>query len=141
MVSVDRMRHCCAVAEYMRDYVKCNAENCEVRAEDAYMVGLLHDIGYGFMDGPGHASMGGLMLRRNSFEYWKEVYFHGSVSGEYESEMLDLLNNADLHVDGHGNQVSFELRLNDIKNRYGEDSAQFKNALALVQKLKKKGFE
>ena len=44
---------------------------------------------------------------------------------------------ADTTIDKYGNDVGQERRREVIKNRYGEDSIQYKNCVILVNELKK----
>lgn len=68
--------------------------------------------------------------------YWKEIYFHGEIDIAYESIYLDILNQADMQIDKYGNDVGYEKRLEDIKNRYGETSEIYKKCVKLVEKIK-----
>lgn len=45
---------------------------------------------------------------------------------------------ADMQINKYGEDVGFEERLKDIKNRYGEDSLTYKNAEILVKNIIKK---
>ena len=58
------------------------------------------------------------------------------LTSDYSSPELDLLNKSDICVDSLGNIVTAEERLNDIGERYGYDSSQYKDALILAEKLK-----
>lgn len=42
---------------------------------------------------------------------------------------------ADMQIDKYGNDVGFDKRLKDIKNRYGEDSIQYINAKSVIDSL------
>ena len=56
----------------------------------------------------------------------------------YQSNMLDLLNFADLTTDYNGVDVTFDERINNIKIRYGEESKQYSEAEKLAKEIKEK---
>jgi predicted molibdopterin-dependent oxidoreductase YjgC len=39
-------------------------------------------------------------------------------------------------IDKYGNDVGFNKRLDDIKNRYGEDSIQYINCVKMINELR-----
>ena len=104
--------------------------------EKFFVLGLNHDIGYEFDDGKSHNVVGGNILKRGNYKYWKEVYYHGVVQEEYSSLYLKILNTADMQVDKYGNVVGFEERLKDIKSRYGEESIAYKRCVKLIEFIK-----
>lgn len=55
----------------------------------------------------------------------KEVYYHGDIISEYTSMFLEILNKADMQIDKYGNDVGYDKRLEDIKNRYEEESKTY----------------
>ena len=50
---------------------------------------------------------------------------------------LDILNQADMQIDAHGNDVGYEARLEDIKSRYKESDV-YNKCLCLVNKIRDK---
>ena len=42
-----------------------------------------------------------------------------------------------MQIDKYGNDVGYDKRLEDIKNRYGENSVTYKNAEMLVSELRR----
>ena len=52
--------------------------------------------------------------------------------------ILEILNKADMQIDKYGNDVGYTKRLEDIKNRYGEDSIVYKNCIKLIESINKK---
>ena len=78
-----------------------------------------------------------LELEKQNYKYAKEVLYHGKPNCDYSSKALDLLNYADMHIDKKGNYVSFEQRLEDIKNRRGAYSQAFINSKQIIEELKK----
>jgi hypothetical protein len=106
--------------------------------QDLFILGYNHDIGYTLcFNNIEHNIVGGERLKENQYKYWKEVYYHGNPDCEYKSLFLKILNMADMQVDKYGNDVGYEKRLEDIKNRYGINSSQFINAVKIVDKLTK----
>ena len=115
----DRLKHCYAVAIKMIEIGKEKGLT-ENELEELFMLGYVHDIGYQFGDNENHNIIGGNVLEKSNYKYWKEVYYHGIPNSEYKSLYLDILNTADMMIDKFGNDVGFEKRLYDIKNRYGK---------------------
>lgn len=104
---------------------------------NCFLIGLNHDIGYEFeSNGLNHNKIGGQILRNNGFKYWQEVYYHGDIDCTYNSIFLDILNKADMQIDKYGNDVGYDKRLEDIKDRYGKDSITYKNCVILIESLK-----
>lgn len=132
----DRLKHSYAVAEKMVEIGK-SKNLCEEKLHKLFVLGLNHDIGYAFpQEGMEHNEIGGIILKKSSYEYWQEVYYHGDPDADYESLELDILNQADMQIDKFGNDVGDERRLDDIKSRYGEDSVVYQKCLKLVTKCK-----
>ena len=106
--------------------------------KDLFVLGYNHDIGYEFSNkGINHNVIGGEILKENGFKYWKEVYYHGEINLDYKSMYLEILNQADMQIDKYGNDVGYEKRLEDIKQRYGEESIVYQKAYKLVKRLNK----
>ena len=134
-MDMDKLKHSYNVAKKMQQIgKKLNLSNEEIN--DLFIIGLNHDIGYEFSDnGINHNIIGGELLKENGFKYWKEVYYHGEPNSEYMSAYLEILNKADMQIDKYGNDVGYEKRLEDIKQRYGENSIIYRKAYKLVEKL------
>lgn len=131
----DRLKHSIAVARKMTEIGrKYNLSEEELK--DLFVLGFNHDIGYEYGDNLKHAHTGGNILKRNNYKYWKEVYYHGDINAEYQSIFLEILNKADMQIDKYGNDVGYDKRLEDIKNRYGEESKIYSNAKILIEKLR-----
>ena len=135
----DRIIHSLAVANKMVEIGKSfNLKEYEL--EELFVLGYNHDIGYKFCkENIEHNIIGGDILKRNGYKYWKEVYYHGNPSADYDSLYLKILNMADMQIDKYGNDVDFKKRLEDIKSGYGENSIEYKNAISIVSNLKNKG--
>ena len=91
-------------------------------------------MGYEFADNNlDHGIVGGEILKESNYKYWKEVYYHGNPDTEYQSLYLSILNEADMQIDKYGNDVGYKKRLEDIKNRYGEESQQYINSKRIIE--------
>lgn len=130
----DRLKHSYAVANKMVELGKEKTLPDE-QLQELFLLGYLHDIGYQFGTNENHNMIGGNLLRNSNYKYWKEVYYHGIPNSEYKSLYLDILNTADMMIDKCGNDVGFDKRLDDIKNRYGEDSIQYINCVKIINEL------
>ena len=136
MISDDRMLHSLRVAQKLQKAAEEMPNIYGAFADEMFLLGLLHDIGYEFTaDAEQHAQVGGEFLRRQGFKLWKEVYYHGNPRCRFHSAELDLLNRADMTVDHCGKEVTIEERLADIANRHGKDSAQYRTAVEMAAKL------
>ena len=62
--------------------------------------------------------------------------YHGEIDCPYESLFLKILNKADMQIDKYGNDVGYNKRLEDIKERYGEDSIVYKKCSMLIESIK-----
>ena len=139
MISEDRQKHIISVARLMKEYCVKHGFDDEY-AEDMFYLGILHDIGYEFGDNVSHMEVGGNILKRQNYKYYNEVMYHGNPNCEYSSKELDLLNWADMHIDGKGNFVTFDERLKDIANRRGKDSMAYVNSKFIIKDLINKNF-
>lgn len=135
-ISVDRMKHSLAVAKKMKEMVAADSKKYGCLPDDAFVLGMLHDIGYEFStEQIEHAKKGGLVLKRQGYRYWKEVYYHGISQDEYDSLILRLLNYVDMITGPTGEYMSIQARIDDIVKRYGKHSWQEKEAIELAKKI------
>ena len=135
MMDEYRLKHSLAVARKMIEIGKeYNLDDKEL--QDLFVLGFNHDIGYEYGNNLNHEHIGGEILKRNDYKYWKEVYYHGDINAQYSSLYLEILNKADMQIDKYGNDVGYTKRLEDISNRYGKDSKQYINAKKLIKTLK-----
>ena len=132
----DRLNHSFAVANKMVEIgKKYNLEEADL--QDLFVLGYNHDIGYEFCtNNIEHNIIGGQILGNNGYKYWKEVYYHGNPSTQYNSLFLRILNMADMQIDKYGNDVGIAKRLEDIKIRYGENSKPYIYSKQIIDKLK-----
>ena len=134
----NRLKHSLAVARKMVEIATNNGLN-QIEIENCFVIGFNHDIGYEFADDKiGHNIIGGEILKRTNFRFWKEIYYHGEADIEYKSLYLDILNQADMQIDKYGNDVGYEKRLEDIKSRYGENSEVYRKCYILVNRIRGK---
>ena len=131
----DRLKHLVSVARKMVEIGKEYNLN-ETELQDLFLLGFNHDVGYEYGENLDHGHIGGEILKRNNYKYWKEIYYHGDINSKYTSLFLEILNKADMQIDKYGNDVGFDRRLDDIKNRYGKESKVYIDAVKLVEKLK-----
>jgi len=135
MFDKDRLNHSLAVANKMIEIGK-DFKLQESDLKELFVLGYNHDIGYEFCsDNIEHNIIGGEILKSNGYKHWKEVYYHGNPNSEYQSLFLKILNMADMQINKYGNDVGYEKRLEDIKNRYGENSIQYINANTVINSL------
>lgn len=135
-ITIDRMKHSLAVAKKMKELVSTDPEKYMCSPEGAFVLGLLHDIGYEFSsEQREHANKGGLLLKEQGYKYWKEVYYHGIPQDEYDSPLLKLLNYVDMITGPTGEYMTVEQRIEDIAERYGDGSWQDIEARKLAEKL------
>lgn len=128
----DRLNHSIAVARKMVEIGKDFGLK-EDELKELFLLGYLHDIGYEYDNtGVNHNKIGSNMLKQSGYKYYKEVYYHGEVKDEYSSLYLKILNKADMQIDKYGNDVGYDKRIEDIKNRYGNDSDVYKKCEILV---------
>lgn len=133
-ISEDRQKHIMAVARKMHDIVASNPGKFEITAEDAFLLGYLHDVGYEFANKQtDHPTVGEHLLVRNRYRYALEVGYHGIPQTNYSSEALCLLNYADMTTGPAGQDMTIRERIDDIVARYGEDSIQTKDAKKLAE--------
>ena len=134
----NRLRHSYIVATKMVELGKKRFFS-EEKLHELFLLGFNHDIGYEYGKSEEHGEFGAEILKRSGYKYWQEVYYHGKANSPYKSEYLDILNAADMSVDGCGMDVGVEKRLEDIKLRHGENSIPYINCVSLVKELKEKG--
>lgn len=135
-VDKKRLYHSLMVAKKMKEIAYERYPESEEFVQDMFVLGLVHDMGYEFVDSQlDHEREGGLILKRQNYQYWKEVYWHGNPNSEYQSEALDILNIADIQTNHDGKYVTVEERLEGIRSRYGSETSQYKNAMLLAKKI------
>lgn len=115
-----RIMHIRGVAEQAYRLAK-GAGLSDWQAEDMYLLGFVHDIGYALGDGRDHANAGADALGRHGYDLSDAVRLHGEVVEEPTVELI-ILDVADITVDAYGRLVTTDERLADIRSRHGDDS-------------------
>ena len=131
-ISDNKLKHSIAVGRYMQKYATERLLNPEL-GKEWFLIGYLHDIGEEFTNKKEeHNKVGCTLLKEQKYKYWKEVYYHGDPKTPYISPALLVLNLAELCVGSDGKVVGIDTKLNKIKEKFGEDSIQYKNTKALA---------
>ena len=134
-ISANRNKHCLEVARFMYEMAVQKGWSDE-RCKEMFLLGFVHDIGYEFCENQlDHPDVGADLLKSQGYKYWQEVKYHGMITDEYYSEELHMLNIADMSVNSCGKRVGAQMRLSDIKKRYGEDSEQYRRSVELARRL------
>lgn len=137
-ITIDRLNHSITVANRMKEIVSQNSDKFYCSANEAFIIGYLHDIGYKFVDNLlDHAHKGGEVLKEQGYKYWKEIYYHGLVQNEYHSNELDLLNFIDITTGPQGQILTVQERIEDICQRYGKKSLQTQMVIEMSEYLEK----
>lgn len=137
MISESRWKHILRVARKAKMLAEKLKPNDAQYAEDMFLLGVMHDLGYEFMESnASHAAVGGKILKRNNYQYWQEVALHGDETVENMSDELFILNCADMMTGPNGEDFTFEERLEEIADRFGKDAAPYQKCVIEVQKLK-----
>lgn len=131
-----KLFHIRAVAEAMRDAALAMGWG-EERAEDMFLLGLVHDVGY-VRQPVGHAAAGAEILSRSSYAYAEEVRLHGTYVADPSPE-LELLWLCDLSVDSRGRRCGLTSRLRHVAERFGEDSLQMRDVRRIAEHLRERG--
>lgn len=136
-----RYMHCYSVGKKMHDYAINKLKWSEEKSNEMFILGNLHDIGYEFDKDPERDGITlSELLDKDGYKYFNEIKFHAKLQEDYTSEEMDLLYFADLTVDGIGNWVTYDERINDLINRYGKDSKVVDDSYKIIEYLKEKGF-
>ncbi len=106
-------------------------------ARGLFVMGLTHDFAYAFVkDQADHEHEGGRILELSGFNWANSVFNHGDPDVDDWTDELLILNLADMTTSPNGEPITINQRLEDIKNRYGTDSAQATKARKLAKRIK-----
>ena len=137
MISENRWKHILGVARKAKKLAKKLKSDNVLYAEDMFLLGVMHDLGYEFTESnASHAEVGGEILKRSGYRYWQEVALHGDEAVENMSDELFILNCADMSTGPNGEDFTFDERLEEIATRFGKDAAAYKKCVIEVQKLR-----
>ena len=108
----------------------------ETRCRELFTMGLINDIGYEWGNNRNHNLIGGNLLQNMGYCFAQAIKDHGKTDPECDTDELFILNLADMTTDGKGKYVTLTERLEDISERYGEESVQTKDAEKVITKLR-----
>lgn len=136
-LSKNKILHSMGVANFLYSYAISHDWDKET-AENLYITGLLHDIGY--LDNPtgeNHAEKGATILERNGYasEYCNIIRNHGKITDEISQEQR-LLWLADLCIDNTGNYIGYEARYASICERYNANDTRLLNIQTVINDLR-----
>lgn len=126
MISENKLHHMLGVARKAYQLAK-DLGYSEKFARDMFVLGWNHDIAYEF-DDVHHQSLGAEMMAHFGIEneYTYEIGRHGIPQQDEDIGIIYLiLNCADLTVSPEGKPVTIDERIEDIKNKIGEDHEWF----------------
>ena len=110
----------------------------EESARVAYMAGWCHDAGYAFAPTQlDHAEAGGVILSDAGASFADAVRSHGDPDVLAMSDLLLIVNTADMMCGPDGVPVSFVERLSDVEARYGAGSRQAVDVGAMLSVLRR----
>ena len=137
MITSNRWQHILGVARKAKILADKLKPNNVQYAEDMFLLGMLHDMGYEFMESNGnHAHIGGEILKRSNYKYWKEVALHGDETVKNMSDELFILNCADMSTGPNGENFTFDERLEEIASRFGKDTNAYKKCVIEAENLR-----
>lgn len=137
MISESRWRHILGVARKAKILADKLKPNNVQYAEDMFLLGIMHDLGYEFIESnASHAAIGGEILKRSGYQYWQEVTQHGDETVDDMTDELFILNCADMSTGPNGENFTFDERLEEIASRFGKDTDAYKKCVVEVEKLR-----
>lgn len=137
MITSSRWRHILGVARKAKILADKLKPNNVQYAEDMFLLGIMHDLGYEFIESnASHAYVGGEILKRNNYQFWSEVSLHGDETVKNMSDELFILNCADMSTGPNGENFTFDERLDEIASRFGKDANAYKKCVVEVEKLR-----
>lgn len=137
MITSNRWQHILGVARKAKILADKLKPNNVQYAEDMFLLGMLHDMGYEFMESnASHAYIGGEILKRNNYQFWSEVSLHGDETVKNMSDELFILNCADMSTGPNGENFTFNERLEEIASRFGKDTDAYKKCVIEAENLR-----
>ncbi|MBR1778816.1 MAG: HD domain-containing protein [Alphaproteobacteria bacterium] len=136
MITPARWQHILGVARRAKVLAEKLRPQDEQFAQDMFLLGMLHDFGYEFSEEPGrHPEIGAEILKRQGYRYWQEVANHGSVTVTEVSDELFILSCADMTTGPNGESFTMQERIDNMSERYGENSHAHKKAIIGAKRL------
>ena len=139
-MSDNKLRHSRAVANKCYELAKKYNFGDDF-AKKMYLLGFIHDIGYDFVEDPTmHAEVSAdflncLFNKPANFDESKEylaIKEHSQIPTKKSIEW-EILTEADMNINSKGEDVGVEKRLEDILERYGENSIQYQKAKQVIK--------
>lgn len=138
-IDVDRSLHMLQVGRTSYRLSKDLFSWDDSKCRQMFVLGLIHDCGYEFaFEQTDHPSIGADILEECGFSYSEEIRWHGMASAPYSSDELLVLNIADLITSKDGKVITTVKRSEDIARRYGVDSPQYDEVIALISEISAK---
>ena len=131
-IPINRLKHCYMVGKVMEYVSREILKNCEEKNRELFFIGLIHDSMYDFET---NEYLHNEIISDLITNYSRELKEHSKITNNYSSTELDLLYFADQIVDGYGNIVSFDERIEDIKNRHGLNDGIYNDTIEIVDYL------
>lgn len=131
MFDSNRAAHCRGVAILMRRL----APALGLDANRMTLLGWIHDLGYLTGRADMHAPDLGRLLESEGYEYAGAVARHGTDCIDYGNPVDVLLNIADMSVNGSGLLVSFDERVRDVVDRWGEAHPRVNACMSVIRRL------
>lgn len=138
-LSDSRLFHSKQVADKCYNLAKSKYSLDEDESRKMYVMGYLHDIGYAFSYSANeHSTIGFAMLYAIiDDKILGAIKHHGDPKHISDWTIYDkILNEADMLTDSEGYEVTFDERLEDIRQRHGESSNAYKNSKKIIDYLK-----
>ena len=138
MITESKFQHIIGVARLCYKLAKEKYHANEEFARSMWAIGFNHDIGYEFInDGDStkeHPIIADNIIQHAFYGNCHAIEYHGKRVAQDDLQ-LRILNEADLQIDATGKLVTVEERLEDIRNRYGDNSDQYEQAYCLALEL------
>lgn len=135
-ISEERIMHMLQVGRTAYQLSKEMFNWDETKCQQMFTLGLMHDCGYEYSESQSdHPVVGATLLSECNYQFSEEIRWHGIASAPYESDELLVLNIADLLTGSLGEIVSLNERLCSIKNKYGRQASQYREACLLALQI------
>ena len=134
-ITENRLKHMLGVARKSYQIAKEEYGFDEVKARQVFLLGLIHDVGYEFVEEPVRHPHEGFQildsLSDDEFIAFKQALLrHGNPDALRKEDTFDMiLNKADMHVDYDGREVSVKERLDNVAKRFGADSEPYLDSI------------
>lgn len=136
MITSSRWQHILGVARRARVLAEKMRPQNDDFAQDMFLLGVMHDLGYEFSEEPAeHPRVGADILKRQGYRYWREVENHGNVNVKEVSDELFILSCADMTTGPGGESFTMQERIDNMALRYGRESRAHKKAMIAAEKL------